>query len=248
MKAIWTKIKELWLKVRSSKLFWEVIGVCVFLLAIWIIVHRLQNKNAQLELEKHVLTDQMTSYKDKDGLNVSRIEVLESEKAKNLLKIKSKDSTVLFLQGEVEKYKKQIKEPGSSVTTVTSTTNVSGTVPSTVIPPTSIDYDASFAGYYSEKHTEWIDLVITAKKDSTHFDLKSRNKYSVVIGYEKGVPFAQVKNFNPYTETTSLRTFQVTVPKQKRLGIGLQGGYGIGANGLTPYFGVGISYNLFYIK
>ncbi|MEG2121065.1 MAG: hypothetical protein RRZ64_03290, partial [Rikenellaceae bacterium] len=38
----------------------------------------------------------------------------------------------------------------------------------------------------------------------------------------------------------------VTIPKArpKRWGIGLQVGYGIGTNGLQPYLGVGLSYNV----
>lgn len=36
----------------------------------------------------------------------------------------------------------------------------------------------------------------------------------------------------------------VKVPERKRWGIGVQAGYGVGKGGLTPYIGVGISYDL----
>ena len=46
--------------------------------------------------------------------------------------------------------------------------------------------------------------------------------------------------------TTQVVTNTVTVPvvKKTRWGLGIQGGYGIGNEGLTPYIGVGVSYNL----
>lgn len=43
--------------------------------------------------------------------------------------------------------------------------------------------------------------------------------------------------------TTMVVTKTVT-ERPKRFGIGLQGGIGIGKDGITPYVGVGISYNL----
>ena len=36
--------------------------------------------------------------------------------------------------------------------------------------------------------------------------------------------------------------------KPSRISIGLQGGYGYGRNGFSPYIGIGISYNLINIK
>lgn len=36
--------------------------------------------------------------------------------------------------------------------------------------------------------------------------------------------------------------------KPKRWGIGIQAGYGIGSDGFSPYFGIGLSYNLFDFK
>lgn len=46
--------------------------------------------------------------------------------------------------------------------------------------------------------------------------------------------------------TEKVITTTVTVPqvKKTRWGIGIQGGYGVSDKGLTPYIGVGVSYNL----
>ena len=155
--------------------------------------------------------------------------------------------TITKLQEEVRNAKKQVKEPGSSVTVVDNNTHVSGSTNTTVILPTKPTESPIYETKPSIKD-EWISLYIKATAKDISYDLTVRNQYSVVIGQEKGKNFAQVHNFNPHTETSDIKTYQVTVPKQKRLGIGIQGGYGLGAGGLTPYIGVGLSYNLFYLK
>ena len=87
-------------------------------------------------------------------------------------------------------------------------------------------------------------------KDSTHFDLKITNKYSVIVGEEgkrkKARPFVDVINYNPYSSTDTLRTYQVSMKKQrpKRFGIGINGGVTLNSSlKIKPYVGVGLSYN-----
>lgn len=48
----------------------------------------------------------------------------------------------------------------------------------------------------------------------------------------------------PYVQTIGVRSYKTDVIKPKRYGLGLQAGYGITNSGLSPYVGVGISYNL----
>lgn len=239
------KITEVWNKVKVSRIFWEIVVIAIIALVVWFYIKHLTNQNRKLDLQYKVATETMISYRDKDSLNVAKIAVFEVEKRRDFLKIKSKDSMVVFLQGEVKKYKSQIKEPGSTVTTTTSNTTNSGTIPNN---PTTPTVQGKSPEYISNFSNPWIDLAIHAKVDSTSYKLTIRNKYSILIGTEKGKTFAQITNFNPYTETTDLRTYQVTIPKVKRIGIGIQGGYGIGAGGLTPYIGVGISYNVLFLK
>lgn len=62
--------------------------------------------------------------------------------------------------------------------------------------------------------------------------------------------YARVSGFLPeleYIETYQrerIITQTNSVPSRKRWGVGIQAGYGVSASGLTPYIGVGISYNL----
>lgn len=59
-----------------------------------------------------------------------------------------------------------------------------------------------------------------------------------VSGYR--VSLDKIELFSRSTTTT----VTVAPPKTKRFGLGVQAGYGVGKNGLTPYIGVGVSYNI----
>lgn len=61
---------------------------------------------------------------------------------------------------------------------------------------------------------------------------------AVVSGYRPSLDSLLV-----YRTTTEITKF-VPVPVKKRWGVGIQAGYGFGRQGISPYVGVGISYNL----
>ena len=61
---------------------------------------------------------------------------------------------------------------------------------------------------------------------------------AVVSGFRVSLDTLQVYR------TTKEITKYVTVPQRKRWGVGVQAGYGFGKDGMTPYVGVGVSYNL----
>lgn len=58
-----------------------------------------------------------------------------------------------------------------------------------------------------------------------------------VSGYK--VSMDKIELFN----RSSTTTVSMPVARPKRFGLGVQVGYGIGKNGLSPYVGVGLSYN-----
>ena len=70
------------------------------------------------------LNAELISWKDKDSLNHSKIEIIETERAKDFLSLYSKDAEIKKLQETVRKYEKQLKERGS-VTNITTSTEVS---------------------------------------------------------------------------------------------------------------------------
>lgn len=61
---------------------------------------------------------------------------------------------------------------------------------------------------------------------------------AVVSGYRPSLDSLLV-----YRTTTEITKF-VPVPVKKRWGVGIQAGYGFSQKGISPYVGVGISYNL----
>lgn len=96
----------------------------------------------------------------------------------------------------------------------------------------------------------WISYTQRMNKDSSFLDLKVRNSFSAIVGTEKGSlfkrgrPFVDLNLDNPYSEVKELRTYQVAMPPKKKIGIGLNVGFGFSGN-LTPkpYVGIGVSYN-----
>ena len=82
------------------------------------------------------------------------------------------------------------------------------------------------------------------KKDTLGFKLKIKNDYTFIFGKEKGVPFVELTNHNPYTETKTMRAFNVD-PAKKTGRFGLQLQTGIGYTGkIQPYIGVGVGYTI----
>lgn len=74
------------------------------------------------------------------------------------------------------------------------------------------------------------------------------NLLSFAIGDKKTGFFktqykVEATNSNPYIKITGLDAYTLDVPK-KRFGISLVAGYGMSKDGLTPFVGAGLSYNL----
>ena len=69
------------------------------------------------------------------------------------------------------------------------------------------------------------------------------------VTYSDSTYKAVVSGYNPkleYIETYNTTHYitEFVQKKKKKWGLGIQAGYGIGRNGLQPYVGVGVSYNL----
>ncbi len=91
-----------------------------------------------------------------------------------------------------------------------------------------------------------IDSIFIPEYSGKPFELN--NTLSFVIGKTKGFFNSEYKiravNSNPMIQTVGLDSY-VFKPAKKRFGVGIQVGYGVGANfALTPYIGIGLSYDL----
>ena len=207
-----------------------------------------KSKVATLDLVE-TLNDEIVHWKDKDSLNYAKIRVIETDHAKDFLKIKSSDSTITALQESVEEFKKYIKN-GGSVTNITNVTEVHNHA------ETIVSYDKDSLPVYSStfNYDNWIAGTVKASSDTTELKLKYRSSYTVVIGEDKVNLFnrhryAVIKDNNPYASKPYVRSYQTSLTRVKRFGIGPYVGVGVGVGvgaSLKPQIniGVGLSFNL----
>lgn len=94
----------------------------------------------------------------------------------------------------------------------------------------------------------WIDNSDTIHASDTCCHLREYKEYQDSNYYAKvsGVsPRLDEIRVYPKTVTEYVYRDRIVSNKQKRWGLGLSAGYGIGRNGLSPVFAVTINYNLF---
>ena len=198
------------------------------------------DESALLEYNQGVLEDSITTYKNKEGQYVATISTFEDANTEIFLSLETKDKEVLALQETVKTYKKKLKDRGSA-TNVGTETEIDTVFRTTVI----VETDSSITYKSAIPLEPWIIGTIIMTKDSTILKLSVINKYTVVVGddskmFKKGTPYVEVTNENPYTKTTSLRAYQVTLPKPKKFFVGPAVGYGL--NG--AFVGVVVGYKL----
>lgn len=233
-------------------------GVIVILLGVAILLfsllsEKISDYKEQVELYNSI-TDTLRIWKDKDSLNLAKIQVMQTDKASDFIKIKNLTGTNLELQNLIKRQRKQIKDLNTALilkeeTVIRDTTRLYYPIEGdTLIFSKSVLLDTL--------KNNWINVTYGFNKGISYLDLSIINEYEITIGYEggnifkKGVPYAVVRNLNPYTVTKDLRVYQVSIPKQKRFGISLQSGFGgfydmKNSNiGYGPYIGLGFSYNI----
>ncbi|MGL6064234.1 MAG: hypothetical protein ACRC0V_08475 [Fusobacteriaceae bacterium] len=197
-----------------------------------------------LNLEKLPLglNDTIKTWKDKDSLQHAKIPIIETEKTEHFLDIKSKDKKIQELQELVKKYKSEIKNQGS-ITNIETETRFD-----TIFPSTADSINDKKCTILDYINNSWIISTFGFHNGSTIFSLKVKNTYSIILGEENNglfkpkVPYAEVINNNPYSETTSLRTYKVSLPKQKHFSFGPYIGYGISTVGPQMSVGIGVQY------
>ncbi len=191
--------------------------------------------------------DSIKSYVDKDGKQITIIAAMLGQRKKDLLAMKSSDSTIIDLQKQVKDYKGKLdiainlkNKTGSKGSLVT-------------IIDTVHSNDSIYLVYTAQWKNKWEQGLIVASRDSIFRDIVFFNEFEINIGktsngwFKKPVTEAMVKNLNPNTLTTDFRSFKVD-NVQKRLAIALSAGYGMTEAGLSPYVGIGLGYNILYIK
>lgn len=202
----------------------------------------------------HAIQDTLIKTKNNLGQQIVQTALIQQENSKNFLALKSKDSAIITLQAEIKANKKQLSNPGSSITDIyTKTTGKFTGKTDSVKAKDSIKVgDIVYVYPEYKSHVikdKWISADITANRDSTTFSPIINNQYSVLLGGTTKNPIVQVTDLNPYTTTTGLRAFQViNTLREKPYGIGIQIGYGVnlskGVVYTAPYIGIGITKTL----
>lgn len=167
------------------------------------------------------LNDSVKISKNKEGLNVSTNSTVVTKDPNDFLKLKNQSEEIKSLQKEVETYKDKIKK-GGNVTNFKSETAITSTT-KTIIDTIFID-STKQAVYSSSFDKEgWVVGNVIARPDSTTVNVKTKEEYTVVVGFEPqgflGLgtpkPFSLVKNKNPYSVTPELKTYQVEIQRKK---------------------------------
>ena len=229
--------------------------VSIAILVVIIVILYFTNISYQKEARENAnliisLNDTLKTWKDKDSLSHTKIQIIETERTKDFLSLQSKDEEIIKLQKTVKQYEKQIKNQGS-VTNFASETKI---ITKDSLVTDSVCGKCSF--YFSNSNPWYsVDASIhpteTSNQVSLSLDLKVKNEYSVIIGeekqglFKKPKPFVEVLNHNPYSETKSLKTYQVSNNvRVKRFGIGPNISVGFNDKGFSWFIGIGLQYNL----
>lgn len=189
------------------------------------------------------LNDTVKYYSTKNGEQAASIEVFETQSVDQFLKIRSKDSLLTELQNRVSQYKKKLDD----MTLFEAIGQVSSAPKTEVIR----DSDFVFPVYKSRFLDSWIDLSITATKDSIPFSLEYREKYAVTQLKDKNGDYVEIVSLSPYVKVDNIRSFRLTnnIPKTKRWGLSLYGGFGTVYYDkkvvLGPEIGIGVTYDIF---
>lgn len=242
-------------EISLFKLIRRAVGIAIIVILATLLLNSRRELEEQIILQEAIHAE-LETWIDKDGVNRARIQSLETSNTKDFLKLTTKDSSIIALQKSVKSMEKYLKKQGS-VTNFSTSTGIDTSAKTKVIEN---KVQPQFPIYWSDFNLQdkqgksWVYGNSTATKDSTTLKLNVINDYSVTLGIEptgflglgKGKPFGDVKNYNPYSVTEELRTYQVTIPKPKRFGVGPVVAYGFGTTSIKGqwFVGIGGSYQL----
>jgi fructosamine-3-kinase len=233
-----------------KKEYWYFISLFAFFLIIFFIRRGdsyKENYEEQVSLYNSI-TDSLKTYRNKDSLNVSRIFVMQMDKAKDFLEIQNLKDGNLKLQNFINSQGKQIKDLKTALYIANQTTYTDTVRDYYPIGGDTIVFSESVL--LDSINNNWINARYGFQYGKSYFTMKPRDEFTIAIKDSKQGYYAEITNLNPYSTTKDIRVFNVAVPKQKKCGIGIDLGFGINY-GLSsrkldygPYVGLGISYNI----
>jgi hypothetical protein len=235
--------------MRIERIFW--VFLTLFLVGLFVyksFFHSREIAATQKEYSQflNAISDTVVQYRNENNELVSRISVIQMNSYKDFIGIKFKDSLITELQKEVAYY----KDRAESITKFNLIGEAKGSSP-TKVDTIYIDTLRVSAIYTSHYLDSWISLYTKASIDSTVFDLKFTDDLLIVQLHDKYGDYIEIRNKSIYNKVDKVITYRIKSPviKSKKWGVGVQIGYGISHINndlkLSPYFGIGVSYNLF---
>tara|TARA_R110000851_G_scaffold97156_4_gene210696 strand:+ start:310 stop:1053 length:744 start_codon:yes stop_codon:yes gene_type:complete len=193
--------------------------------------------------------DELKTWKNKDGENLAKIQVLETRNEKTFLAFKSQDSTIQQLQKLVRSNRSLFKNSRGTAGIIKSETKIDTIAPTTVTKDT--ENNPIYTAFIKDK---WYNINSVATKDSTRVKLNTFHNISLVMGSEgkgflkKKKSFATAKDDNPYSNIKDMRIYNVT-EDIKHFVIGPYAGFGATIAGpdikIGWQIGFGVTYKLF---
>lgn len=194
----------------------------------------------------NALQDTLQTLRLENGSQKAFITTIKTEQVSTFTSLNIKDKEIQDLQAVVKEYKNKLKA-GSSVSIGNIQTNINHENPTTITKVDTVHiggFTYVFPEYSDSLVNHWITYHSKANKLKSSFTLKMNHEFSAVVGSYKGVPFADITSKNPYDSITNFRTYQVTMPKVKRWGIGLNLSAGISGDfKIRPFIGLGVQYS-----
>jgi len=250
-------LKDKQIQINTSfslfKLIERIILICIIIF-LWNLYSKANNALKEKDNLIEASNAKLETWVDKDGRNMAKIAVLETSNIKALLSLETTNETIIDLQSLVKRNQSMLKKQGSA-SIIKAETKID-TFTNTIV---TLDTN-NFPIYTGFITNSWYSIKSVASKDTTKYELSTFSKLNLTIGLEKqglfkkSKPYAMANDENPYTNIKDMRVYQVTLPKIKRLGIGVYGGYGLNYipqnNNLNHGFqiGVGTVYNFINIK
>lgn len=246
------KDKQIPIKIDTSFSLFRILERIIVIIVIIFLWNKYSIKQIELQEQKNLIkstTDSLKTWKDKDGKNMAKISVLETTNTKTLLEFNTANKIINELKSLVKTNRNLLKKQGSA-SIIKSETIIDTTTLTTV----QIDSISKSPIYKSSVKNKWYSIKSRATKDSTNYKLITFSNLNLTIGrekqglFKKNKPFAIANDDNPYTNIKNMRTYQVTLPKPKRISFGVYGGYGVGLTNQEVstnwQIGIGFNYNL----
>lgn len=221
-------MKDRQINLGSYSLFSTLKSIALLVAFFIMLKMYLGERNSRIEQEVLIeaSTDELKVWKDKDGQNLAKIQVLETRNEKTFLAFKSQDSTIQELQSLVKQNRRLFKD-SKGAAGIIKTETVIDTTTATVVSQDNQNNPI----YSSTISDKWFKAETTATKDSTQLKLNTFHNIKLVMGseyqglFKKRKSFATASDENPYSNIKDMRIYNVT-EDTKRFSIG-------------PYIGAG---------